>query len=93
MTEKRTFKTKNFNKWMRKPGLKDQDLLIAVVEMEAGLVGVDLGGGTYLRKELHYQAQAKELVPGHWLQVSLPRSGFFFTDLQRMRKIILMKMN
>ena len=43
--------------------------------------------GTCLRKELHYQAQAKEPVPGYWLQVSLPRSGFFFMDLQRMRKI------
>ena len=38
MPKKRIFKTKNFNKWMRKTDLKDQDLLFAVAEMEAGLI-------------------------------------------------------
>ena len=50
MTEKRAFKTKNFNKWMRKTDLKDQDLLVAVTEMEAGLVGVDLGGNVFKKR-------------------------------------------
>jgi hypothetical protein len=50
MTEKRAFKTKNFNKWMRKTDLKDQDLLVAVAEMEAGLVGVDLGGNVFKKR-------------------------------------------
>lgn len=50
MTEKRAFKTKNFNKWMRKTDLKDQDLLLAVTEMETGLVGVDLGGNLFKKR-------------------------------------------
>lgn len=50
MTEKRAFKTKSFSKWMRKTDLKDQDLLIAVEEMETGLVGVDLGGNIFKKR-------------------------------------------
>jgi len=50
MTEKRAFKTKNFHKWMRKTDLRDQDLLVAVTEMEAGLVGVDLGGNVFKKR-------------------------------------------
>lgn len=50
MTEKRAFKTKSFNKWMRKTDLKDQDLLIAIEEMETGLVGVDLGENVFKKR-------------------------------------------
>jgi hypothetical protein len=50
MTKKRTFKTKTFNKWMRKTDLKDEDLLFAVAEMEAGLVDADLGGNVYKKR-------------------------------------------
>jgi hypothetical protein len=35
---------------MRKTDLKDQDLLVAVAEMEAGLVGVDLGGNVFKKR-------------------------------------------
>ena len=50
MTKKRTFKTKSFAKWMRKTELKDQDLLIAVTEMEAGLIDADLGGNVFKKR-------------------------------------------
>jgi hypothetical protein len=50
MTKKRAFKTKIFNKWMRKVGLKDQDLLLAILEMETGLIDADLGGDVYKKR-------------------------------------------
>ena len=50
MTKKRAFKTKSFAKWMRKTELKDQDLLFAVTEMEAGLIDVDLGGNVFKKR-------------------------------------------
>jgi hypothetical protein len=50
MTKKRAFKTKIFTKWMRKVGLKDQDLLLAILEMETGLIDADLGGDVYKKR-------------------------------------------
>ncbi|QKM64010.1 hypothetical protein DCO17_01455 [Polynucleobacter tropicus] len=50
MAKKRTFKTKTFNKWMRKVGLQDQELLFAVAEIEAGLVDADLGGNVFKKR-------------------------------------------
>ena len=43
MSKIRAFKTKTFMKWMKKTDLKDQDLLFAIAEMEAGLIDADLG--------------------------------------------------
>lgn len=40
----RLFKSKAFSKWAAKEGLGDQALLIAVDEMERGLIDADLGG-------------------------------------------------
>ena len=50
MTKKRAFKTKIFTKWMRKVGLRDQDLLLAILEMETGLIDADLGGNVYKKR-------------------------------------------
>jgi len=50
MNKKRAFKTKSFAKWMRKTDLKDQDLLFAITEMEAGLIDADLGGNVYKKR-------------------------------------------
>lgn len=50
MIKKRTFKTKTFNRWMRKTDLKDEDLLFAVAEMEVGLVDADLGGNVFKKR-------------------------------------------
>lgn len=41
----RVFKTRHFNRWMRKTDLTDQALRHAVIEMAQGLVDADLGGG------------------------------------------------
>ena len=39
------FKTRHFQRWMRKTALGDSDLRKAVLEMTAGLIDADLGGG------------------------------------------------
>lgn len=40
----KAFKTRTFNRWLRKSSLSDQDLVVAVAEMERGLIDADLGG-------------------------------------------------
>lgn len=68
MTKKRAFKTKTFSKWMRKADLKDQDLFVAVTEMEAGLIDADLGGNVYKKRialpGIGKRAGARTLVAG-----------------------------
>ena len=68
MTKKRAFKTKTFSKWMRKTDLKDQDLFVAVTEMEAGLIDADLGGNVYKKRialpGIGKRAGARTLVAG-----------------------------
>ena len=41
---RRVFKTRHFNRWMRKTALTDVALCDAVREMAAGLIDADLGG-------------------------------------------------
>jgi hypothetical protein len=41
---RRVFKTRHFNRWMRKSELTDQALCLAVAEMAAGLIDAELGG-------------------------------------------------
>lgn len=68
MTKKRAFKTKTFNQWMRKTELKDEDLLFAVSEMEAGLIDANLGGNVYKKRialpGMGKRAGARTLVAG-----------------------------
>ena len=68
MAKKRAFKTKSFAKWMRKTELKDQDLLFAVTEMEAGLIDADLGGNVFKKRValpgMGKRAGARTLVAG-----------------------------
>ena len=47
---KRVFKTRHFNRWMRKTELTDSALLNAVEEMIKGLIDADLGGGVVKRR-------------------------------------------
>ena len=42
---RRVFKTRYFDRWMRKTGLPDKALCQAVEEMTCGLIDADLGGG------------------------------------------------
>jgi hypothetical protein len=47
---RRTFKTRNFDRWMRKTELTDALLCAAVGEMEQGLVDANLGGGVIKKR-------------------------------------------
>lgn len=47
---KRVFKTRYFNRWMRKTELTDAALCAAVSEMEQGLIDADLGGGVVKKR-------------------------------------------
>lgn len=54
----RIFKTKTFNKFMRKERLTDKQLLVAASEIEKGLFEGDLGGGV-LKKRLAAYGRGK----------------------------------
>ena len=45
-----TFKTRVFARWARKEGVTDRALLVAVAEMELGLVDARLGGGLFKKR-------------------------------------------
>lgn len=47
---RRIFKTRYFNRWLRKTELTDESLCKAVAEMERGLVDADLGGGVVKKR-------------------------------------------
>ncbi|ANF59708.1 type II toxin-antitoxin system RelE/ParE family toxin [Halotalea alkalilenta] len=46
----RIFKTRHFHRWMRKTELSDSALHKAVLEMAAGLIDADLGGGVVKKR-------------------------------------------
>ena len=54
----RIFKSKWFNKWADKEGLTDEALVVAVTEMEKGLIDADLGGHVY-KKRAAIEGQGK----------------------------------
>jgi hypothetical protein len=47
---RRAFKTRSFDRWMRKTELTDALLCAAVAEMEQGLVDANLGGGVIKKR-------------------------------------------
>jgi hypothetical protein len=47
---KRVFKTRYFQRWMRKSGMVDTALCEAVKEMANGLIDADLGGGVVKKR-------------------------------------------
>lgn len=47
---RRVFKTRHFQRWMRKTELTDKALCAAVTEMEQGLIDADLGGGVVKKR-------------------------------------------
>lgn len=54
----RVFKTRSFNRWMRKTHLRDAVLCTAVLEMTQGLIDADLGGGA-LKKRVPLPGRGK----------------------------------
>jgi hypothetical protein len=55
---RRVFKTRTFARWMRKAGLTDAALCVAVEEMVRGLVDADLGGDI-VKKRVALPGQGK----------------------------------
>ena len=54
----RVFRTRSFTRWMRKAGLTDEVLCVAVSEMAQGLIDADLGGHL-VKKRLALPGQDK----------------------------------
>ncbi len=54
----RVFRTRSFTRWMRKAGLTDEVLCVAVSEMAQGLIDADLGGHL-VKKRLALPGQGK----------------------------------
>jgi hypothetical protein len=54
----RVFKTRHFQRWMRKTELTDTALCDAVTEMATGLIDADLGGGV-LKKRIGLAGRGK----------------------------------
>lgn len=44
------FKARYFSRWLRKSGLRQEALCLAVSEMEKGLIDADLGGGVVKKR-------------------------------------------
>ena len=72
---KRVFKTRYFNRWMRKTELTDTALCAAVTEMEQGLIDADLGGGV-LKKRVGLSGRGKR--SGARTLVATNKSGRWF---------------
>lgn len=69
------FKTKSFFKWQTKEMLKDNDLLLAIKEMENGLIDADLGGGL-IKKRIRRSGSGKSC--GYRTLVATNRAGKWF---------------
>lgn len=54
----RIFKTKNFQRWMKRERIPDRVLCNAIDEIKQGLVDVDLGGGL-IKKRVARQGAGK----------------------------------
>ena len=61
---------------MRKVGLRDQDLFLAILEMETGLVDADLGGDVY-KKRISLQGIGKRAGARTVVASKLYRKWFF----------------
>ena len=67
----RIFKTRHFQRWMRKTDLLDEMLVNAVVEMANGLIDADLGGGV-LKKRVALPGRGKRGSVRHVGQRHVP---------------------
>jgi hypothetical protein len=75
MIKKRSFKTKTFSRWMKRAGLRDASLLLAINEMENGLIDADLGGNV-LKKRVALPGAGKR--SGARIVVASKLSGRWF---------------
>jgi len=72
----RVFKTKWFQKWAAREGLKDKDLLVAVVEIGQGLIDADLGGHVF-KKRIGTRGRGKSGSVRTLLAFQLDDKAFF----------------
>lgn len=68
MYSKRVFKTKTFDRWVKKL-IPDHLLCAAAQEIIQGNFDADLGGGV-CKKESPYQVKVRAVQPEHWWQKS-----------------------
>ena len=81
----RTFKTRWFQRWAKKEGLTDETLLIAVKEMEQGLVDADLGGSVY-KKRVPIQGRGKRGGARTLLAFRMGERAFFIFGFAKSRQ-------
>ena len=80
----RVFKNKWFQKWAAKEGMSDEVLLVAVEEMEDGLIDAELGGHV-VKKRVALPGRGKRVVPAPWWFTSNP--------IRRSSSMALLRMN
>ena len=84
---KRIYKLKHFDKWLKKQGIPEKNLKIAANEIENGLFEAALGGLIY-KKRIPFREKVKvaELAP---LSLIRPRELLFsFLDLRKIKRTI-----
>lgn len=78
----KVYKTQIFNKWSRKEGLTDTDLLNAINEMIRGLIDADLGGGL-VKKRVARPGQGKRGSYRTLLAFRKNERAFFITGFAK----------
>ena len=79
---RRVFKTRYFERWMRKTALTDAALCRAVQEMMQGLIDVDLGGGL-LKKRVGVAGRGKRGGARTLIATNLHRRWFFVFGFEK----------
>ena len=87
----RSFKVKTFERWMRKTGLTDAILRVAVEEMSRGLIDASLGGHLVKKGVSQEPDMANAAVTGPLWQRRQVNTGFFYLDFRK--KIVLISIN
>lgn len=79
---KRVFKTRHFQRWMRKTELTDARLCQAVEEMAAGLIDADLGAGV-VKKRIGLAGRGKRGGVRTLLATNRGRRWFFVFGFEK----------
>lgn len=88
---KRVFKTRYFNRWMRKTELTDAALCEAVREMLQGLIDAHLGGGL-VKKRVGLGGRGKRGGARTLVATYKTADGFLFSASKRTNGTTLMSM-
>lgn len=78
----RIFKTRTFNRWLRKVGLSDEALRQAVIEMSQGLVDADLGGNI-IKKRVALPGRGKRAGTRTFVATSMGNRWFFLYGYEK----------